>query len=1107
MKVIQAALEEFQGFGIHTQGDAHLPDGVHLRLLLNPELGLPARPFEIYRQLRARPTKGLRQIRWVAADGSQLQTPFNVTPDNPVTGYLREPAVIVQLEAEADSYETEPLDPIPPPLPELPPWLRRLRSLPQDLMDFSRRVFRRLPDIGRSGEQPQESDPTEAQPTIVGAEFSRRKLGMVGNLHISAAVNTSRGLSRIATVSVGPYVLTGSRITHLIVEGKGTVSEADYLTADVSEVTQDEFWRKLDFPVTGVLYEGLPNANQNADQRIRRGAPQRQPMYQAVDSDTVQVAPGALPQEEINRLAAIRPTVNDWLSRLLNVQHKSVQISLQESWDVQDAAWQTTPNRKVSATVPLLPLLLQAAIDPGVARYLGLMDSDEHPLSSTDEDLLLYVVRGQWYFFSEDEVDDVPREAVEWFGRGGVLPGDPTRGTGREPGIDVTRPINALGLVSRWTVIPVMVGVPPDRPAPPEISRISGKGWIPLPPPQALREIELAVRRLLPGALVALGRQGPDHPWQAVHRDADGPLPLVAAAPPDADEANTGRFFDRQAPPPALRYRIGQSDWYGRWSRWREMTVGARKRPLPPRPTLEAGYQPPSFDATNLPTGSLSGTLQIVVPVPAEDGLPPGSHLLQSLQIDVQPLNEQFQPQGSRSRFTIDPQNATVSSSAGGQGQRLEKDDAVLLALELPGPAIARAARQHIRIVTRWQDTAGRSSTDATTLERTLYDPRPPESVSIPGVIVYTSRPDAQNRASFTLTWPVQPGQPRFRVYYSDETRLRGTFNGNLPAQLRADQDVVTRAQYLKDHPADLPREAFETLTVDPLDAPASGSEMSYRHSVSGSLQVLGVYRVVAVSEANVEAPFIDADVVPVAVPIRNTPPAPVLAVRAITDSSGALLQPPQVEIEVKVAPGSVPAARCRIRRSQHYGGDPLLMPIAVDRPITDSGTRGGQQANMRDTGAYVDLPDTSLALWTPYYWVGEVRGAALPGQGPPGEWSEASMPVSLTLIPPQAPPAPSQMAIQNDVGGVRLSWKLPQRLRGGQVGVYRFDVYGVRPDSDETLLMSVEAGAAEVQVASDGTARYSLLDMHQQAGQTRYRIIVVDPIGRMSPPGSAIRL
>src|SRR5262245_20077292 len=78
---------------IDAAGDPYLSPGIHLRVTASDRLGLPVLPYSVYKvPLGPAAKQSLSdQISWVDSPGTPLTPPFNVTADNPVTGWLPTP--------------------------------------------------------------------------------------------------------------------------------------------------------------------------------------------------------------------------------------------------------------------------------------------------------------------------------------------------------------------------------------------------------------------------------------------------------------------------------------------------------------------------------------------------------------------------------------------------------------------------------------------------------------------------------------------------------------------------------------------------------------------------------------------------------------------------------------------------------------------------------------------------------------------------------------------------------------------------------------------------------------------------------------------------------
>src|SRR5205085_8190473 len=88
-----------------------------------------------------------------------------------------------------------------------------------------------------------------------------------------------------------------------------------------------------------------------------------------------------------------------------------------------------------------------------------------------------------------------------------------------------------------------------------------------------------------------------------------------------------------------------------------------------------------------------------------------------------------------------------------------------------------------------------------------------------------------------------------------------------------------------------------------------------------------------------------------------------------------------------------------------------------------------------------------------------------------PGEWSQASAPATLTVIPPAGPVAPTSVAIANAGGALQITVHHPaaDSLAATPIGPHRFELWrvtpGARPARREVLFTR---GAGDTWVGSD---------------------------------------
>jgi hypothetical protein len=1152
--------------------DPQLANGIHLRIVPSAELGLPLLPLLVYRMNLGHSATGVQartDITWRDSRGQFLTMPFTVTPDAPVTGYLPAMASGVCCWIEIDA----------------------------------------RPELSVSG--------FRLAGQAIGAGSG---LGLFGpHLQVAALVSNPLGDAVVARASTPAYQLAASRIERVLVSGQGVVTGVRWVDARTLNPPASDLWRVLALPVpSGARYAGIAQAAQRAKERVLRGAPVREPLYEDATAADASATPAATPADDWARVQSRTPPVAAWLDMLLNDLSQTPQelISAPEPLLDDDGIARGT------ASVYALGSTLAAGLDPSVGRWLGLVELDENPAAvAAPGDVLAYVIRGFWRSEPQRPVigagpaapQPVSERVAARFGTASfasassnllcvafgrmkpgitlpvplVLSGFTFRSAGRGrlrigtslPGgtvpelegpqagivVELPYPVGAVQVlagalggegftvtaqdaagqeltsassaaaegvvvveaqgIAQVTVAPsepsgkgialvricipgtpavppgrgtlwdlatvacATLGHPSDPPPPPSLGAPVSGDWMPALPPTAIREIDMPVSGLVPGALLAYARREGASVTALNPVDANGlGLPLAAAPPADAIQPGQGTLDDRSAPPEAVAYRAAQADWFGRWSPWAEVAAGAGTRPLPPTPAVTAFYQPASF-GDPVPSGTLAGTVRVRVPVPPTAALPAGANLLDHLEV------------------TIDG----VLSSVALPGAA---DDAEL---ETSGPALAQCEQRTIEVTAQWVDTAGVASAVSDPVQLLCVDPRPPSQVTLPNTLLYASRPDVTGKSRVTLQWTVTPEQQRFRIFYADERTLQSKLalisaDGSDPRQARARQiaaaitdgmNAPDRAAVYRGAADFFTREWWDQLTNTPVEA--SGASASFEHTLSGSLRLVSFYRVLAVSAANVDAYFTSSAMVAYGVPNTLPPAKPVL-----TASLDPTAPPGQARVHVRVPPGPVNAARYRLRRSSTTGADALHMPVAGSGsvPAVTPGTVG-QDFDVVDTGP-TSVSDAPLRNWVRYTWRVEVQGPDEPGGGPPGEWSQASDPVSAMLVPPGAPAAPTSLiAASAGSGEATVTWKHPDALLGGTAGSYMCEVYRQAPGQRERRapdgIISADAPPSAGGRAPDRTGTFSFTDAGPVATGTSYRVVVVDPIGRRGTPSSQV--
>jgi hypothetical protein len=1046
----------FAAQAIDGQGDSHLADGAHLRLFFSQKLGLPILPFDVYRVDLGELAKGTASrtdIVWRDSLGKTLTAPFNVTPDNPVTGWLPSTAHGTCCWIEVDAVPTVIISagesPVLPSRVDVKPSVAQVTPIAH--------TIKPSPEL-------LPSDVIIVRPPLLR-----------GSLRVDAVVATPRGPGIVASRSISPYVLSASHIDRVVVTGQGVVRGVRWMDSRILIPNQLKVWRKLALPLErGERYLGLAGAEGLAKDRVARGAPLRETLMDSPTAANAASAPAiATPANtEWARVDARRPPVMAHLRRLVNDTSKPA-FQLSDAQDVLDERGKCVGSFEIN----LLASILNSSLDPGMARLLGFADRDETAAGAPKNSVIAYLVCGYW---------DSKAAWIDLLNRS-LLPPDamvPAEKLGR----DLPKSPHGGQVLTLATLACVTMGAAPSRPLAPNPGTPELGPWVPMTPPDAQREIRLPATGLNPCTMVALARRETTSVVGLNEPAPDGRhYPLVPSVPKQAVNPSAGIFYDRMAPAPALTYRLAQSDWFGRWSDWAEVGAAAGTRPNPPTPVPQLFYVPPTV-GTPIPTGLLAGTAKIRVPVPTLASMAPGALPLKSLQVTLNGVT-------TNHAITVGPGT----------------DCEVLL----PGPGLPLCGLGKLTFSARWQDTSSALSAASPALTRDIADPRPPQDVTLPSTLQYGSRPDVTGKSRIDLRWTATPQQRRFRVFLSDETTLvtrlermvernetGKTTAQSILAAVAAATNPADRGAVFLSHKAFFTRDMFELLTGDPLESPG------FVHQVSGSLRVLLFFRVVAVSDSNVESSFVDGAMVPCAVPNSGAPATPNLVVQRDPDN------PMAAQLTIRVPAGTVAATEFRIRRSMSTSGDVLAMPMVTTGVVpaaTLSPSSVGeplmQTAEFLDTGTSELQPTGNLRNWNLYSWRVEVRGAAEPGGGPNGEWSLPSPPANLTLVPAAPPLTATAVTMGVVAGDVEIRCEHPSTLAGGSVGAYQLDLYQHLPNGLERFAQSI---CADAPVSAGGrnpdrTGRFLFKVTGPIPTGTRFRIIVIDPMGRTSLPSLSV--
>ena len=162
---------------------------------------------------------------------------------------------------------------------------------------------------------------------------------------------------------------------------------------------------------------------------------------------------------------------------------------------------ETTGTPVGTINLNLMNVVGVAAVDPGMSRWLGFADSDPEVRTFPKGTLVLYWIDGWW--------DDASLNRDTLLGR--LLARSMPQAFG-----DVTDfrrlfdrpPPDRMGrLLSLGTVAPLIVGVPPDRPARPSLGALRSGAWnTTLIPPAGARQVTVPLSGLVAANQLAFAR-------------------------------------------------------------------------------------------------------------------------------------------------------------------------------------------------------------------------------------------------------------------------------------------------------------------------------------------------------------------------------------------------------------------------------------------------------------------------------------------------------------------------------------------------------------------------------------------------------------------------
>lgn len=565
--------------GIDGTADAHLAPGVHLRVFTAPVIGLPIRPFVVYRLssnvAQRAPAAGVHDaFTWVDSHGRVLTLPFRVTTYNPITGYITRPPTV---RAVATSIRGDALS----------------GGMAMD-------AFVDTPQGRRLVGRREKAAYGLAAPDIHG-------IVLTGNGWVQGAWWIQGDVSLVDKLD--PVMLLDLPVAKAArYEG---LPDAIVRAEKRVRIGAPRRFGLHDDPSVSGPAAAAPATDDDEWQRVAPLAGEIAPHLDKVLNDT-SALPAALTVTQMLN-SGVQP------SAFAQADVSSLRAVLSGTADPGMAKWlgfsgvDTDP---IAVSTALTFYLVRgfvaidvAALD--IAQRLSIIASGGALTADLASPALPF---------------KVPKRTVD-----GLSVYDFTVPVIVFPGAPPARPVPP-GIGAPLSPR-VMVG--PNGTTPPVTPDDQGPWLAEFVPPDARREVVLPLSDLTAAPTLAAARElgvtltslNDRHPVS--HRA----LALVPAVPGNAAITGTGQLADRTVPPDPVSYRIAQADWFGRWSEWARRSIGSKERPLPPAPVIDVHYVLAA--ATPVDDVPRFGTLNVRLRVPRPEDLAPGSNLLASGHVDA----------------------------------------------------------------------------------------------------------------------------------------------------------------------------------------------------------------------------------------------------------------------------------------------------------------------------------------------------------------------------------------------------------------------------------------------------------------------------------------
>ena len=373
----------------------------------------------------------------------------------------------------------------------------------------------------------------------------------------------------ILSVSAEPYTLWAPRVTHLRIDGRCQIAEVAVSYPEPNLTDGPSVAMGLPFGrIGGQLrpkYVGHDPTGVAAMERVRRGAPRR-PGPHELEADGA-VDPADAEEARVKGLVFDGGTdvpLADELAALIGTPQPQRHVAVAISDLIANSPQATAGTRR------RLEGIMAAAGDPGIARWLGLAGTFDHPGAN----VLTVTVAGRWILprslwadwvrASQDE--DTARRLLEAAGVGDQFGGS----------------FADLRSAYLWTQAQIDLTVRPDPPRPPALRANPAGVWIERVGRDVVR-LPIAFEGVAPIAQGAL-----------VRTEGGADVGVLPASPGDASRVRPllvrdGTGVDLIADPPRddgqYAFAGWQADMFGRWSdRSADAAITSPPRPGLPEP-------------------------------------------------------------------------------------------------------------------------------------------------------------------------------------------------------------------------------------------------------------------------------------------------------------------------------------------------------------------------------------------------------------------------------------------------------------------------------------------------------------------------------------------